>query len=112
MHRTSVRDFRANIADLLERDDAVLITRHGKNVAIVYPLRRPSELPLEVRQSIVDGVGSQLHVRPIWQASPVIEQYKRDVDRTLIRENLRRTPEQRLLALKELQRFAKELRRR
>lgn len=42
---------------------------------------------------------------------PVIEAYKKDVDRTLIRENLRLTPEQRLRKLMELQRFAEELRR-
>ncbi|HEY5610286.1 MAG TPA: hypothetical protein VIL97_03695 [Thermoanaerobaculia bacterium] len=41
---------------------------------------------------------------------PVIEAYKRDVDRTLIRENLKKTHEERLLALIELQRFAAELR--
>ena len=41
---------------------------------------------------------------------PVIELYKRDVDRTLIRENLRKTPEERLRALQELQRFAEEVR--
>jgi hypothetical protein len=42
---------------------------------------------------------------------PVIEAYKRDVDRTLIRENLRRSPEERLRALMDMQRFAVELRR-
>ena len=30
---------------------------------------------------------------------PVIEAYKKDVDRTLIRENLKLTPEQRILKL-------------
>ena len=33
---------------------------------------------------------------------PVIEAYKKDVDRTLIRENLKRTPEERLLQLMKL----------
>ncbi|HET8796613.1 MAG TPA: hypothetical protein VFO89_02935 [Thermoanaerobaculia bacterium] len=42
---------------------------------------------------------------------PVIELYKQGVDRTLLRENLRRTPEERLRALQELQRFAEEVRR-
>jgi len=42
---------------------------------------------------------------------PVIEAYKKGIDRTLLRENLRLTPEQRLLKLIELQRFAEELRR-
>ena len=41
---------------------------------------------------------------------PVIEAYKKDIDRTLLRENLRRTPDERLQALMELQRFARELR--
>lgn len=42
---------------------------------------------------------------------PVIEVYKRDVDRTLLRENLRKTPDERLRQLQKLQRFALELRR-
>lgn len=44
------------------------------------------------------------------EPNPVIEFYKRDVDLTLIRENLKLTPEQRLVKLMELQRFAQELR--
>ena len=42
---------------------------------------------------------------------PVIEAYKKDVDRTLLRENLRLTHEQRLEKLMRLQKFAEELRR-
>lgn len=42
---------------------------------------------------------------------PVIEAYKKDVDRTLIRENLRLTVEQRFEQLMDLQRFAEELAR-
>lgn len=45
------------------------------------------------------------------EPDPVIEAYKRDVDRTLIRENLRLTVEERFDALMRLQRFAEELRR-
>lgn len=44
-------------------------------------------------------------------SDPVIEAYKCDVDRTLIRQNLRRSVQERLEALMELQRFAEELRR-
>ena len=40
---------------------------------------------------------------------PVIDAYKKDVDRTLIRENLKLTPEGRLLQLMKLQKFAEEL---
>ena len=42
---------------------------------------------------------------------PVIEAYKAGIDRTLLRENLKRTPEERLRKLMELQRVAEELRR-
>lgn len=41
---------------------------------------------------------------------PVIELYKRDVDRTLIVENLRLSVQQRFEQLMQLQRFAAELR--
>ena len=40
---------------------------------------------------------------------PVIEAYKKDVDRTLIRNNLKLTVEQRFKQLMDLQRFAEEL---
>jgi hypothetical protein len=46
-----------------------------------------------------------------FEPDPVIEAYKRDVDRTLIRENLRLTVEERFDALMRLQQFAEELQR-
>ena len=42
---------------------------------------------------------------------PVIEAYKKGVDVTLIRENLRLTVDQRFQQLMELQQFAEDLRR-
>jgi hypothetical protein len=45
------------------------------------------------------------------EPDPVIEAYKRGVDVTLIRENLKLTPHERLLRLIELHRVAEELRR-
>lgn len=45
------------------------------------------------------------------QPDPVIEAYKRNIDRTLLRENLKLTVEERFLKLMELQRLAAELRR-
>ena len=41
----------------------------------------------------------------------VVEAYKKNLDRSLIRQNLRRSVQERLEALMELQRFAEELRR-
>jgi hypothetical protein len=49
--------------------------------------------------------------RTKFDPDPVIEFYKKDIDLTLIRENLKLTPTQRLERLMELQRFAEELRR-
>ena len=42
---------------------------------------------------------------------PVVEAYKKDVDVTLLRKNLRLTPEERILAAMELQKLAEEVRR-
>ena len=48
---------------------------------------------------------------PPFEPNPVIEAYKKDVDRTLIRENLKRTVTERFERLMALQRFAEEMRR-
>lgn len=45
------------------------------------------------------------------EPDPVIEAYKKDIDRTLLRENLRLTVEERFKNLEALQRFANEMRR-
>ena len=46
-----------------------------------------------------------------FEPDPVIEAYKKDVDRTLLRENLKLSVEQRFEKLMRLQQFAEELRR-
>ncbi len=46
-----------------------------------------------------------------FERDPVIEAYKHHVDRSLIRENLRLTVQQRFEKLMRLQQFADELRR-
>ena len=45
------------------------------------------------------------------ESDPVIEAYKKGIDRTLIRKNLNLTVEERLQQLMKLQEFAEELRR-
>lgn len=52
---------------------------------------------------------SQTDTQP--EQDPIIEAYKKDVDRTLIRENLRLTVEERFEQLMRLQQFAEELKR-
>jgi hypothetical protein len=51
----------------------------------------------------------KLALRP--DPDPVVEAYKKDIDRTLIRENLKLTVEERLLKSMALARFAEEVRR-
>ncbi len=50
-------------------------------------------------------------LKPGFPTDPVVEAYKAGVDRTLLRENRRRSPEERIRNLMELQRLADELRR-
>lgn len=47
---------------------------------------------------------------PSRTSDPVVEAYKKDLDRSLIRENLKLTVEQRFVQLMKLQEFAQELR--
>ena len=49
--------------------------------------------------------------KPRFEPDPVIEAYKRDVDRTLLRENLKRSVAERLANLLALQRLAHETRK-
>jgi hypothetical protein len=46
-----------------------------------------------------------------FEPDPVIEAYKRDIDRTLLRQNLRRSVTERVANLMALQRLALEARR-
>ena len=50
-------------------------------------------------------------MEPADDKDPVVEAYKKDIDRTLIRENLKLTVEERFRNAMELARFADELRR-
>jgi hypothetical protein len=52
---------------------------------------------------------SHQQARSTIDPDPVVESYKKHIDRTLIRENLRLTVDQRFQQLMELQRFAEEL---
>jgi hypothetical protein len=48
-------------------------------------------------------------MKPRSSLDDIIELYMRDVDVTLLEENLRRTPEERIRALEEFERFREEL---
>lgn len=56
------------------------------------------------------GVELTMAVAPLQAGDPVVEAYKRDVDRSLLRENLKRDVTSRLRMNAELQAFAQEAR--
>lgn len=57
------------------------------------------------------GFDLRLSLAPAGASDPVVEAYKRDVDRTLLRENLRKTVEQRLGDMEAFRKSAEQLRR-
>ena len=63
-------------------------------------------------QRLVRAAGFELRVElaPATPADPVIAAYKRDIDRTLLRENLRKTVDQRIREMAENQEALGELR--
>lgn len=56
------------------------------------------------------GFELRLSLAPAGAPDPVVEAYKRDVDRTLLRENLRKTVEQRLGDIEAFRKSAERLR--
>jgi len=80
------------------------------NARLVFldPARRADHQPnFRVESSTMSASGVvQLDPSP----DPVIERYKQDIDRTLIRENLRKSHEERLLTLQRMQAFVAEVR--
>ena len=56
------------------------------------------------------GFEVRLALAPAGASDPVVDAYKRDVDRTLLRENLRKTVEQRLTDMEAFRKSADVLR--
>ena len=69
MKTTTIREFRSNIAELLAGEESVLVTKHGKPAAVVYPLGNPKELPIEVRRKLylamTDEIAKQLDTQGV-----------------------------------------------
>lgn len=69
MKTTTIRDFRSRIAELIDSDEPVLVTRHGKNAAVLYPLHDPKKIPIEIRRKlfrdITDEIGKQLDAKGV-----------------------------------------------
>ena len=66
------------------------------------------ELDEQAREA--EAITGRYDLAPADYCDPVIEVYKKDVDRTLLRENLKLTVEERFLKFERFWKFAQELR--
>lgn len=64
-----------------------------------------------VRCAEAAGFGLRIELVPLLSPDPVVERYKQDVDRTLLRENRTKSFDERLRTLSEWQEVTRELQR-
>jgi prevent-host-death family protein len=60
MKTATIREFRSNIAELIAGDDSVLVTKHGKPAAVVYPLQNPKKVPVEIRRKLYQAMAAEI----------------------------------------------------
>lgn len=108
-HRV-VREARRS-AYLTQRE---LADRVGTSQSAIASLERGDANPTVetlVRCAEAAGFSLRLVVEPLPVADAVVARYKQDVDRTLLRENLRKPVDERLRTLAEWQQAGRELQR-
>lgn len=91
-----------------------LATRAHTTQAVVARIESGASAPsFKTLRKLLNAAGFDVHVTIAERLDPdpVIEAYKRDVDRTLLIENLRKTPEQRVQTLVAMATLSAELRR-
>ena len=95
-------------------NQAELARLAGTSQSAVARLERGHSSPtLTTLRRLVGAAGFdvRLELVPKVETDKLIEAYKKDVDRTLLRENLRKSVDERLRSLAELQEFGRELER-
>lgn len=60
MKTATIREFRSNIAELISGDESVLVTKHGKPAAVLFPLNDPSKIPIEVRRKLYLAMSGEI----------------------------------------------------
>ncbi len=50
MTTISVDELGSRVAELLHGDEPVMVTRDGDSIAVLYPIRNPNDIPLEIRR--------------------------------------------------------------
>ena len=91
-----------------------LAHRAGTSQSAIAKLERGATNPtLGTLARCAEAAGFDLLVELVPRAAPdaVVERFKHDVDRTLLRENLRKTVDERLRSLADGQEAGRELRR-
>lgn len=91
-----------------------LAVRAGTSQPAIARLESGASNPtLATLQRLVGAAGFELRINlvPKVVSDPLVEAYKRDVDRSLLRENLRRSVDDRLRSLEDWQEFGRELER-
>ena len=89
-----------------------LAKRAGTTQAVVARIETGASAPsFATLRRLLAAAGFGLRVEVVEQsaADPVIEAYKRDVDRTLLIENMRKTPEQRVQTLVAMAHLSAEM---
>jgi transcriptional regulator with XRE-family HTH domain len=91
-----------------------LAERAGMSQPAIAKLERGATNPtLATLSRCAEAVGCELRMELVPRAAPdaVVDRYKRDVDRTLLRENLRKSVDERLRSLADWQTAGQELQR-
>ena len=104
------RTTREHVRRLRETGRPEVLTVNGRAELVVYDAAAYQEIAdrlerRERRRGVAASKATTL------EADAVVVAYKRDVDRTLLRENLRRTVQERVENLMALQQLASEARR-
>jgi antitoxin (DNA-binding transcriptional repressor) of toxin-antitoxin stability system len=60
MRVTGIREFRNKVPELVSGDELVFVTKHGKLSGLLIPLGQPDELPVELRQDLLERLGSAI----------------------------------------------------
>lgn len=98
-------------ANLTQRD---LAERLGTSQSAIARLEQGATNPTMstlVRTFAAAGFEVRMELVPLSATDPVVERYKQDVDRTLLRENLGKPVDERLRTLSEWQVASRELQR-
>jgi antitoxin (DNA-binding transcriptional repressor) of toxin-antitoxin stability system len=50
MRTASIKDFREHLAEMLDKDETVMLTRHGRPLGFYVPWKDTENLPLELKR--------------------------------------------------------------